>query len=106
MAGKPAGPGRRRPGLKIAWTTAGSRFCWRPHVAVPDRHRDYHYEPPPGARRCGIGDSQTVHSEDPGIAPGVFVFPMKTTSQAVKIYDTTLRDGTQGEGISFSVADK
>lgn len=25
---------------------------------------------------------------------------------AVKIYDTTLRDGTQGEGISFSVADK
>ena len=31
---------------------------------------------------------------------------MKTTSQAVKIYDTTLRDGTQGEGISFSVADK
>ncbi len=29
---------------------------------------------------------------------------MKTT--ALKIYDTTLRDGTQGEGISFSVADK
>lgn len=27
-------------------------------------------------------------------------------SQAVKIYDTTLRDGTQGEGISFSVTDK
>ncbi|HSY54446.1 MAG TPA: citramalate synthase, partial [Opitutaceae bacterium] len=25
---------------------------------------------------------------------------------ATKIYDTTLRDGTQGEGISFSVADK
>jgi 2-isopropylmalate synthase len=25
---------------------------------------------------------------------------------SVKIYDTTLRDGTQGEGISFSVADK
>src|ERR1043166_352159 len=24
----------------------------------------------------------------------------------VKIYDTTLRDGTQGEGISFSVTDK
>ena len=24
-------------------------------------------------------------------------------SNAVKIYDTTLRDGTQGEGISFSV---
>ncbi len=27
-------------------------------------------------------------------------------SQAVEIYDTTLRDGSQGEGISFSVADK
>jgi 2-isopropylmalate synthase len=27
-------------------------------------------------------------------------------STAVKIYDTTLRDGTQGEGISFSVQDK
>ena len=24
----------------------------------------------------------------------------------VEIYDTTLRDGTQGEGVSFSVADK
>jgi 2-isopropylmalate synthase len=29
-----------------------------------------------------------------------------STSTAVKIYDTTLRDGTQGEGISFSVTDK
>jgi 2-isopropylmalate synthase len=27
-------------------------------------------------------------------------------SSVVKIYDTTLRDGTQGEGISFSVVDK
>ncbi len=27
-------------------------------------------------------------------------------SADIKIYDTTLRDGTQGEGISFSVADK
>ena len=27
-------------------------------------------------------------------------------SKAIKIYDTTLRDGTQGEGISFSVTDK
>jgi 2-isopropylmalate synthase len=31
---------------------------------------------------------------------------MKTRQPAVRIYDTTLRDGTQGEGISFSVADK
>ena len=28
------------------------------------------------------------------------------TQNLVKIYDTTLRDGTQGEGISFSVTDK
>jgi 2-isopropylmalate synthase len=28
------------------------------------------------------------------------------STAAVKIYDTTLRDGTQGEGISFSVTDK
>lgn len=28
------------------------------------------------------------------------------THSTVKIYDTTLRDGTQGEGISFSVTDK
>ncbi len=27
-------------------------------------------------------------------------------SKGIKIYDTTLRDGTQGEGISFSVTDK
>ena len=26
--------------------------------------------------------------------------------KTVQIYDTTLRDGTQGEGISFSVTDK
>jgi len=29
---------------------------------------------------------------------------MKTSQ--LKIYDTTLRDGTQGEGIAFSVTDK
>src|SRR5215217_4626021 len=28
------------------------------------------------------------------------------SNSTVKIYDTTLRDGTQGEGISFSVTDK
>ena len=27
-------------------------------------------------------------------------------SAAVSLYDTTLRDGTQGEGISFSLLDK
>ena len=27
-------------------------------------------------------------------------------SKSVKIYDTTLRDGTQGEGVSFSKIDK
>ncbi len=28
------------------------------------------------------------------------------TNSSIKIYDTTLRDGTQGEGISFSVTEK
>jgi 2-isopropylmalate synthase len=31
---------------------------------------------------------------------------METSSPAVTLYDTTLRDGTQGTGISFSVPDK
>jgi 2-isopropylmalate synthase len=31
---------------------------------------------------------------------------MPSDARAVRIYDTTLRDGTQGEGISFSVTDK
>lgn len=31
---------------------------------------------------------------------------MKPKQQKIEIYDTTLRDGTQGEGINFSVADK
>ena len=39
----------------------------------------------------------------PGLKPGVFHF---MTNSFIKIYDTTLRDGTQGEGISFSVTDK
>src|SRR5277367_4660070 len=29
-----------------------------------------------------------------------------TTTQRIDIYDTTLRDGTQGEGVSLSVQDK
>src|SRR5690349_19716172 len=39
----------------------------------------------------------------PGPLARGFVFP---PMKPVKIYDTTLRDGTQGEGIAFSVADK
>jgi 2-isopropylmalate synthase len=27
-------------------------------------------------------------------------------SRQIKIYDTTLRDGTQGEGVAFSMEDK
>ena len=46
-----------------------------------------------------IADSLT-----PGLTARGFLFPMKKST--VKIYDTTLRDGTQGEGISFSVTDK
>lgn len=32
--------------------------------------------------------------------------PDSQTSRTIEIYDTTLRDGSQGEGISFSIADK
>ena len=44
----------------------------------------------------------------PGLKPRGFVFnTMKApVPSSLKIYDTTLRDGTQGEGISFSVTDK
>ena len=31
---------------------------------------------------------------------------VKTRGEKVKIFDSTLRDGAQGEGISFSVLDK
>ena len=31
---------------------------------------------------------------------------MTTSVEPIEIYDTTLRDGTQGEGVTFSVADK
>lgn len=39
---------------------------------------------------------------------GVFsrIFPVHYMKPQVEIYDTTLRDGSQGEGINFSVADK
>lgn len=33
-------------------------------------------------------------------------FPIFQMTQAIQIYDTTLRDGTQGEGVSFTVAAK
>jgi len=62
------------------------------------------------SERSGVGrmvskgniDGQTVSCQRAG-GPQTSPFLMST---AVKIYDTTLRDGTQGEGISFSVADK
>ena len=38
--------------------------------------------------------------------PGSSKNPMNASVQPVHLYDTTLRDGTQGTGISFSVADK
>ena len=47
---------------------------------------------------------QNADSLTPGLTARGFLFPMKKST--VKIYDTTLRDGTQGEGISFSVTDK
>src|SRR6056297_1362029 len=32
--------------------------------------------------------------------------PAATSTRSIKIYDTTLRDGSQGEGVSFSLQDK
>jgi 2-isopropylmalate synthase len=44
-------------------------------------------------------------AQDEGIA-GLYAILRSNVSTAIDIYDTTLRDGTQGQGISFSVADK
>src|SRR6185295_18013959 len=37
-------------------------------------------------------------------APGLFSF--RDTMARISIYDTTLRDGSQGEGVNFSLQDK
>jgi 2-isopropylmalate synthase len=41
---------------------------------------------------------------DPG--EGFFIMWSGTTTMKIQIYDTTLRDGTQGESVAFSVQDK
>lgn len=35
-----------------------------------------------------------------------FLYPMTKANERISIYDTTMRDGSQGEGVSFSVATK
>ena len=39
-------------------------------------------------------------TEPESTAPGVF------SMRTIEIYDTTLRDGSQGEGVNFSLEDK
>lgn len=54
--------------------------------------------------RADAGVSFFFVFSDSFLLVGFFLKPMN--KQTVIIYDTTLRDGTQGEGISFSVTDK
>lgn len=87
-----------------------------------DFSRDYdpHYSncPPSGTGRFGVSVF-LVYADflSPGfLARGFFclgeafqfhsLFFPPMNNNHIKIYDTTLRDGTQGEGISFSVTDK
>src|SRR6266446_2345456 len=47
-----------------------------------------------------------VQSTGPGAnASGLFSFRMHGMTR-IQIYDTTLRDGSQGEGVNFSLQDK
>ncbi len=69
--------------------------------AVLNRDFDYSRFPDP------LNEFSTPENPVPRRRTGVFSLkappPMKST---VEIYDTTLRDGSQGEGINFSLADK
>jgi 2-isopropylmalate synthase len=46
--------------------------------------------------RAAASKRSASHASAPGVHP----------SRSIEIYDTTLRDGTQGEGVSFTVRDK
>ncbi len=48
----------------------------------------------------------TSPASGPGSGPGRSQFRSMSTTPPVALYDTTLRDGTQGLGVSFSAADK
>src|SRR5262245_30930332 len=41
----------------------------------------------------------------PGVRPGAFLFETPAMTR-IHVYDTTLRDGSQGEGVNFSLQDK
>src|SRR6476660_6265298 len=69
--------------------------------------RALHYSAPDSERRRG--GTRVEHSQpcsDSGLSPErPFLFPLGAP-MTLRLYDTTLRDGTQREGLSLSVEDK
>ncbi len=59
---------------------------WKPQGFFTFRHRCFRFSGPPS-------DTNTLRK-------------LNTMAQRIEIYDTTLRDGSQGEGINFSLQDK
>src|SRR5688500_4827348 len=57
-------------------------------------------------RRCGRGPAAVLVFRVCNALPLGVVLSFRRMKPDVEIYDTTLRDGSQGEGINFSVADK
>src|SRR4029078_8078233 len=106
-----------RPGLR------GRRARHRPRRALPrrgdlhDRHRG-RADPDPRGRRPhgGRRHARADHHGDPGDLRGRaaralgalrrLAGPGAGTRLVITIYDTTLRDGMQGEGMSLSVEEK
>src|SRR5688500_13753267 len=57
-------------------------------------------------RRCGRGPAAVLVFRVCNALPLGVLVSFRRMKPDVEIYDTTLRDGSQGEGINFSVADK
>src|SRR6185295_8896936 len=76
------------------------------HAARPSAPA-LHYSAPESERRRG--GTRVEHSQpcsDSGLSPErPFLFPLGAP-MTLRLYDTTLRDGTQREGLSLSVEDK
>src|SRR5690606_17622828 len=60
----------------------------------------------PGFRPADKGLHSCVHRALIRQANEGFFFELNGGSMKIQIYDTTLRDGTQGESVAFSVQDK